>query len=359
MKKIIIPITMFVLFVCPGPSEALAKYEDSIVLLTVTKKPVDISRPWQFEKVTQQEHLAAVVSNNLILTTAFAIGNTSMLELRRLGNPLKYEAEVVFVDYEVNLALIKPLDKDFYKGLKPLKLGNDINIGSKVSIFRAKDSYQLTEMPGHLSEVGIYNVITSSYSMLAYLIKVQQKGLGWAEPVIKGGQLVGITSGQDSNYIHAIPSGTIKHFLNDSHDNSYRGFPSIGIGLSPLVDPTARKYYGVDGIKGGTRVSNVFASSSLSDVLKKNDVIYEFNGKSLSEHGYYRHPLWGRVHMKYLLNKLYSGDAISLKVYRNGKEVYLSGKVTRYNSNDYEISYNRYGKSDKSALRALAAFTCL
>ncbi len=326
-----------------GSNPAFAKFENSIVNLVTSRAPVDIARPWQIDKVVQHENLAAVVKGGLLLTTAYAVHSATTLELQKLGDPRKFAAEVVFVDFEVNLALVRPKSKEFLTGLVPIKIGNEINIGADVSVYRAKDSYQLTKMPGHLSEVGIYNVITSSYSMLAYLVKVQQKGLGWAEPIFKNGSLVGITSGQDTNFIHAIPSITIQHFLNDRHNENYRGFPSIGVGLSPLVDPTARRYYGADKIKGGIRISKIQEGSSFFGKLQVDDVLYSLNGHSLSEHGYFRHPRWGQVHMKFLLNKMYSGDRIDLKIIRKGKPISIKGTATKYRSNDYEISYNRYG----------------
>lgn len=74
-------------------------------------------------------------------------------------------------------------------------MGDDLEINAKVDIYRARDAYQLARMPASLQEVGIYRAVTSSYSLVSYLLKVQQNGLGWSEPVIQEGRLVALTTG--------------------------------------------------------------------------------------------------------------------------------------------------------------------
>jgi S1-C subfamily serine protease len=325
---------------------AEAGLENSTVKIIASKRPIDIGRPWQFDGLSQHNHLGVVVEGGMVLTTAYAADSATNFEIQLFGDTRKYPAQIFFVDFEANLALIKPLNPSLLKDKTPVSLGTDLSVGDKVDIYRPRDAYQLTGMPGHLSEVGTFAAVTSSYTMAAYLFKVQQNGLGWTEPVMRGQKLVALTTGQDSNFVHAIPVSMIRHFLNDQHDESYRGFPNIGIGLSPLVNPAARKHYKAEGFRGGVRLSKVAEGSGFAGSLKENDVLLELEGHELSEHGYYQHPNWGKVHLKYIVNQAYAGDELTLKVLRDGKVLTVKEKVERHNSSHFNIPHNRYGKPE-------------
>jgi len=335
MKK----IHLFAIFFFVFSSLALGEVDNSVVRIVTNKKPIDISRPWQFLKVVEQNNLGVFVGNRDILTTAYAVEDATTVELQKFGKPQKHQAQVVFIDFEVNLAIIRANNAAFTKDLEAISIAGEININEEVTIYKAKDSYQLTAMPGHLSEVGVYNVATSTYSILTYLFQVQQKGLGWAEPVIYDDELVALTTGQDTHNVHAIPSALIRKFLDDFRKQPYYGFPSLGIRLAGLVDPVARSFYKLEGIEGGVRVSSVNNNSPFMGKLKANDVLLQFNGKDLSEHGYFQHPKWGRVHIIYLLNLMRAGESVNLTVMRVGKKINIAGKVTRYDSNDFIMPF--------------------
>ncbi len=322
-------------------SEAI---EDQVVRVHVSKKEVDRSSPWQFEDVTQQSYLGVVMDGGRILTTAFAVADAAFLEVQRFGSSKRVEAEVEFVDYEVNLALVRPSES--LPGVHAAALGDDLAVDDGVEIYRARDAYQLSRMPASLQEVGVFAAVTSSYSLASYLLKVQQNGLGWAEPVFRQGKLVALTTGQDQNFVHALPMSIIRHFIKDSPGPKYRGFPSIGVALSSLVSPEMRQLVGAQGFANGVRIGQVQAGSSFSDLLKVNDVILEVDGVPISEHGFFTHPRWGKVHLKYLLNQHYAGDQLKVKILRAGKVLDIQGKLDRFDSNRTPVVAYRHDQPE-------------
>jgi S1-C subfamily serine protease len=315
-----------------------ASPEAQIVKLFITKAEVDRVSPWQLEEVSQQSALGVLIEGGRILTTALAVANGTLLEMQVFGAQQRYELELEFADYEVNLALLKPRNPgDALKGLVPISLGEDLEIDDQVDIYRARDLYQLTKMQGRLQEVGVYTAVTSYYGLVAYLIKIQQTGLGWAEPVMRGGKLVAISSGQDANFAHAIPVDVLRHFVSDSHGPSYRGFPSIGLQLTPLIDSNLRRMLKADGVAHGMRVAAVFPSSPFFEKIMKDDVLVEIDGTPLSEHGYFQHPKWGKVYLKHLITRKFSGESLKLKVLRNGQPVEAEATLPRFVSNDFPV----------------------
>jgi hypothetical protein len=314
------------------------KWEDSVVRIFASKKQIDESSPWQYEEIKQQTYHGLYVEGGSVLTTAFAVQDAVQLEMLRFGESQKFPLTVQFVDYESNLALLSPEDPAGTTGLVPLKFVEELPLDSTVTILRARDNNQLVSIAATMQEIGIHASATSEYSFATYLLKTQQSALGWSEPIVRAGNVVGLGSGQDSQFFHAIPGAMITHFLEDFKSGSYKGFPAIGVQLDRLTSPEMRKMIGADGVKHGIRVSKVEPGSDFSTMLIKDDVLLFVDGVRINENGFYNHPLWGSVHLKYLINRKFAGDKIKLDILRQGKQMVIEGKLPRFNSNAYRIA---------------------
>lgn len=340
--------TVLLLF---SPSQAQEsaddRFEDSVVRLAVSKQTFDAAVPWQAGEVSQQLHLGVVLDGHRVLTTAFAVADATFIEMTHFGEPERWEMRPLFVDWEANLALLTAVRAEAFADLKPVTLGDDLKINEKVDIFRARDTDQMSRMSASIQEVGIFNAVTSQYSLATYLLKVQQTGLGWSEPIFFGGRFVALATGQDSNFVYALPMSVIRHFLDDNHEqDAYRGFPAIGVELDPLVSPDLRKLLGVNGGQRGIRIAEVMADSPFFNLLQRDDVLLELAGTPVTEHGLFTHPKWGKLHLKYLVHSKYSGETIELKLLRKGVEHKVSARLTRFDSNRPPITAYNYGKKE-------------
>lgn len=320
------------------PTTLLAQsWDDSVVRLFVTKREVDQTSPWQYEEVRQSTFHGVVVDSGAILTTAYAVENAVEMDMLRFGESRKFDLSVRFVDYEINLALLVPEDPAALKNLRPVTFTDEVGLDSAVTVLKARDNNQLISVAATLQEVGIYSSVTSEYSFATYLLKTQQSALGWSEPLVRGNALVGLGSGQDSQYLHAIPGSLINQFLRDVKSGDYKGFPSVGIELDRLTSPEMRRMLGADGTKNGIRIANVQKGTNFSDLLAKDDVLLAIDGTPVNENGYYLHPLWGKVHLKYLLNRKRAGDKIRLEILRQGERKTVEASLTRFDSNSTRI----------------------
>lgn len=325
-----------------GDSEPL---ESTVVRLLVSKKQADPISPWQFEEVVQQIHLAVVLDDARLLTTSFAVADATFIEAQRFGSSQKIELRVAFVDYEANLALLTPsgADENFAE-MRPVVLGEDLAINDTVDIYRARDLYQMSRMPASLQDVGFFTAVTSSYSQATYLLKVQQSGLGWSEPVFRNNRLVAMATGQDNNYVYATPISIIRHFLDDRHEpEAYRGFPAIGIELAALTSPDMRRLLKADHIRHGVRIAKV-VQRGFDRLLQENDILLAIDGVEISEHGFYTHAKWGKIHLKYLLNLKYAGDPVRISILRRGEILEIDGQLERYDSNAAPVVAYSFGE---------------
>ena len=314
------------------------KWENSVVRIFASKKQIDESSPWQYEEIRQQTYHGIVVEGNAVLTTAFAVQDAVQLELLRFGENQKFPLTVRFVDYESNLALLSPEDPAGTAGLSAVKFVDELPLDSTVTILRARDNNQLISIAATLQEVGIHSSVTSEYSFATYLLKTQQSALGWSEPLIRSGSVVALGSGQDNQFFHAIPGSIINHFLDDYKSGAYKGFPAIGIQLDRLNSPEMRKMIGAEAVKDGIRISKVEPGSDFTTLLQKDDVLLAVDGVRINENGFYSHPLWGSVHLKYLINRRFAGDKVKLDILRQGKGLVIEGQLPKFDSNAYRIA---------------------
>ena len=196
-----------------------------------------------------------------------------------------------------------------------------------------------------MSAVDIYEASTSSYQMIHYLFKAQQKALGWSEPVLKNGKLVAITSGQNSDYIYAIPARTIKHFIAENPEK-YKGFPSLGFLTQSLSSNTLRQALGVPGQELGVRVATVHETSPFVDQIKKNDVLLRLNGYRINSRQAVEHPIWGEVPYVVVVNELYAGDSVNLTIWIESREIEIKKPLKRYLSNEKLVRQYNYSSSE-------------
>src|SRR3954463_7586678 len=115
------------------PSTATAPKQVALVRVNVTGQPYDYARPWQKKAPFSKRALGAVLPKNRVLVTADLVANQNYVELERAESGEKTGADVVVIDYEANLALVEPNDKNFLNGLTPLQLALDTVVGDRLA----------------------------------------------------------------------------------------------------------------------------------------------------------------------------------------------------------------------------------
>ena len=77
---------------------------------------------------------------------------------------------------------------------------------------------------------------------------------------------------QSDNVVNVMPAKVIRHFLNDRHDEGYRGFPRLGISVKKLESPALRAWLGASKFHQGVLVTKVQEASPFSGKVQKNDI---------------------------------------------------------------------------------------
>ncbi len=310
-------------------------YEDSVVLLQVSKEPIDQGAPWQRENMRQEVHLAVVVDDRHLLTTAFAARDSVAIEWLRFGSTQKQFASVRHVDLESNLALLQA-DLSGAR-LRPASWGGAVPSGTEVNVAFAKSPTKLRSMSMRVVDVEVRNSATSMYSLPTYGIAApKEQDLGWSEPLFSGGRAVALATGRSGELLSAIPAPVIAHYLEDHlQGKEYRGFPAIGVRTRTVRSPHVRAMLKIPPSTAGVLVAEVFSTSAFAEILQQNDLLTAIDGQLIDMDGFTRHETWGRLHFTHLVNRRFAGDSITLTYFREGKSNTATARLTRFSSEQF------------------------
>jgi S1-C subfamily serine protease len=328
----------------PATTQAAVKAkEESLVRVNVTGQAFDYFRPWQKKAPFTKRALGAVLPNDRVLVTADLVENQNYVELERAESGERTAANVVVVDYEANLALLEPTDKNFLKGLKPLALALDTVVGDRLAAWQLESTGALVVTEGLVTTVGVTEYPAQVGEFLTYRLSIplQYRDNSYTVPLVKGDKLAALLLRFDprTQVMDAIPAPIIAHFLKDAADGKYQGFPSLGIAFFPTRDPQLRKYAGESPKTSGVYITAVDPGEPAAKAgLQPGDIVTAIDNHDIDENGNYVDPLYGKIQMNNLLGaKAYVGDSLTLHVERDGKPLTLTAKLERRDAADYVI----------------------
>ena len=198
--------------------------------------------------------LGVVLQGGQILVTAELVANRTYVELEKAGSAEKSPAEIIVVDYDCNLALLRPADSTFLKDAKPLTLDTGASVGDRASILQLESNGLIADTPGVITTITVAGYPLDHLALLTYRISapLQNREGSFTIPAIRDGRLLGLLMRYDSRSQTAdvIAAPVIAHFLDDAKLGSYPGFPRAGLVFAATRDPQFRRYIGLqeDGV---------------------------------------------------------------------------------------------------------------
>lgn len=332
--------------VTPAPIIEAAGKNTALVKVNVTFQAWNARIPWQKGSPGARRGLGVLLEGNRILVTGQLVADAIYIELEQADTGRKIPAKVNAVDYEANLALLEPSSaaKDFFADLKPLKVDGDARIGDKLQTWQLGRVGDLIVTPLEINKVltSLYNVEGSLFLAYETIGIIRSEANSFTLPVVKDGKLAGLLLRYDSKNQTAtiLPGPIIEHFLKDYADGEYQGFPSLGVEYQITLDDQFREYLGLKKDQQGVYVSGVTKGGSAEQIgIKEEDIILEMNGYDVDSRGDYKDPKFGTLNLSHIVRgNSYVGDEVKVKVLREGKEVTLTGRLTRKNPKDFLVA---------------------
>jgi len=316
----------------PTGPDALS--ENSVIRVNVSRQNYKTHSPWKKSSPASHTAIGVVISGRRVLLTASLLANHRYVELEKINTGKKSRAEVLVIDYEANLALLKPADPDFIKDIPHIDLATDAMQGDRLTVLQVKANGDIA--PAHsvitAIELGRY-ALANKFLVYRLNGSLQYRSGNFTLPVVKNGRLAGFVMRNDTNKltIDVVAAPVIKHFLEDARDGAYEGFPRAGLKYASTADPQFRHYIGMTQQSGGIYVESLVKQGPAAKAgIRTGDVILKINGYAIDSRGNFEHPVYGKIALPHLIRcEFHSGASIPFTVFRKGSVIRIPVTVAR------------------------------
>jgi len=324
-------------------------FENQVVSLSITWQSFNAYRPWDKNKPGHRSAQAVVINDSMLLTTAHAVSNATLIQVKKHGKPNRTAAQIYHLDREINLALLTVPAPGFFDDLEAVTFSSSMVSGGEAQSVRWKVR-QLEIAQTRLSRIEVVASRTGSVQHAVLRGTSDMSGASAVDPVFRDEKLIGLTVYNAKGLVEILPAHTLRAYCDMAKSGEYRGFATL-IGLSYQVqnDETVAKWLGLQGPPRGILVRNSPYGETGHQVLKPLDLILSIDGHAIDSHGYYRHPRYGQLHFFNIITEGHMiGDTINVVLLRSGKLIEvempllgfpLNHRLIPYWRSDYTPSY--------------------
>ena len=315
-----------------------------VKIFTVSSNPL-FRQPWT-SSIGNSIGSGCIIEGGRILTNAHVVTNATFIEVLKNGDTKKYQAKVISICHDCDLALLKVQDQHFFDGTKPLTIDGLPKLEEKVAVYGYPEGGEtLSITQGVVSRIEHQVYVHSLQRHLAIQIDAAVNPGNSGGPVIAHGKLVGIVmqmrkSAQNIGYI--IPTTEIKHYLQDIRDGHVDGYPTLGIVAQKMENPTIEQMYKLPQKGVGLLVDYVIPSSPSDGKLKENDVILDIDGYKVYANGKIEFRKGELTSFVYALDRHQIGESATLTILREGKREKIEVKLDKTRADLELIKRYRY-----------------
>src|SRR5712672_2588400 len=278
--------------VIAAPKQPNGKIQKSLVRITSTEAEPDYRAPWNTGAIGRGVGAGFVIEGPRIMTNAHVVSNTRYLTVERDGDPNKYQAKVLFVAHDCDLALITVDSPNFYKNMLALKLGGIPELESTVSAYGYPiGGERMSVTTGIVSRIDFQLYTHSSIDQhLAIQISAQINPGNSGGPVMLNGKVVGVAfqgySGDVAQGVaYMIPTPVIRRFIEDIKDGHYDKYVDLGLTPIKLQNPAQRHFLGLKDDDRGVLVGTVIAAGPSAKGLQSGDVLLAIDDHPIASDG--------------------------------------------------------------------------
>ncbi|PWQ96323.1 S1C family serine protease [Leucothrix arctica] len=315
-------------------SEAEDSYRlsDSVVMIYATSKSDNIRAPWSSSTISGSGS-GFVLDGGRIITNAHVVEKHTFIEVQRDGDSKRFEAEVIAIAHEVDLAILKLKDPEVFKSIKPLELGDLPEIHQEVTVYGYPVGGQaLSITKGIISRIEHQTYVHSYLNFQAIQVDAAINPGNSGGPALVDEKVVGIvmqSRNREDNIGYMIPVTILNRFLADMEDGHYDGFPELSAGFQRLVSPALRKGYNLKEKQSGVLVSKVCFNTPTDKFLKKGDIISSIDGKKIENNGMVMTSQRKRVDFEHFVQLHLVGESVELGLVRDGEAMTVKIPLTK------------------------------
>jgi S1-C subfamily serine protease len=309
--------------------------EKSVVQIINGYQEPNWAAPWIFDVPHFASGTGFLIDGNRIMTNAHVVAWAKQLLVRKYHDPQKYFAHVEYVGKDVDLAVLKIDDPNFWKGMKPLDFGPLPQVRSQVITYGfPAGGQQISYTRGVVSRIEVESYVhIGNRAFLAVQTDAAINPGNSGGPVIQDDKVVGVAFEglpglQSTGYF--IPTLLIHHFLDDIKDGTYDGMPEAGIRMASMQNPAFRRMLKLpEDSKRGVRVDQLLEIPATQAALKPNDVIMQVGDYPVDDDGTITYE-GNTVGVSVAFDMAQNNDTLPLRVWRDGKMIDVKLPMTVY-----------------------------
>lgn len=294
-----------------------------MIQLEINRKQYNYRIPWATERTrTSKEGLA--ISGKRILTTADDMDGHTLVRVQKNADGKWWQAKVTWVSYPTNLALLEVDDASFWEGVPAARLSDQIPQEGDAQVFRWNQG-RVEKWSAEINKVIVGAGQMSFVQHLQLNVDSKINGAGWAEIVVRDGEVVGLTTSATDDNLKVMPTAFVKRILEARESGEFTGLGFFDFGWQAAVNETTTEAFGLPEGKEGVLVTQTGLRTGKESVLQSRDIILEMDGFSITREGLYEDPEFGRLPLTNLATRNhFASDSVEMVVWREGEEVSLT-----------------------------------
>ena len=349
-------LALWIIILIPVCSQADPTFKSAMVkIFTVSSFP-DYATPWNKEGPQSFSGSGVVIDGNRILTNAHVVSYETFLQVRSHGQAKKYDAYVLAVSHEADLAVLGVKDPAFFDGIEPLEIGGLPELQEPVVVCgfpTGGDTMSMTT--GVVSRIENQTYIHSLMDMLAIQVDAAINPGNSGGPALSDDDLiVGVamqTQERASNISYLIPTPVIQHFLTDIDDGHLDGVPELGIYCQPTENSALKEKLGMPPEMTGVLVNRAVPDTAAAAILNEGDVILKIDEFDVASDGTIEFRPQERTIFNFAAQRKQIGESVTFEILRDGHirsvSMILEHKIGTHRlvriENDKQPTYYIYG----------------
>ena len=146
--------------------------ESSILRVNSTNQAYDFFQPWLKKSPVSRRGVGVLVQGGRVLVTAELVMNSNFVELEKATTAEKSSATVERIDYDCNLALLRPNDPAFLEGTTPLVLEKSLRVGSEATVLQVETNGEIAQTIGEITSISVGAYPLENLGLLLYKLRV-------------------------------------------------------------------------------------------------------------------------------------------------------------------------------------------
>lgn len=325
----------------------------SILKVRVVSQEPRYDQPWLKRSPSRASGTGFYIGDQSILTNAHVVAHGKFITVQKDGDDEPVAARVAYIAHDSDLALLKIERKNYFSGVRPLRLGGLPVLKKPVlTIGYPLGGEQLSITEGIVSRLSFRRYAHSGYRnhLLIQVDSAINSGNSGG-PVFQGDRVVGVAfqaymDAENTGYIIPIP--VVERFLKDIKDGHYDGHPVSGLIIDEgaMLHKLTRRYHGLQEGDGGVKISYVAKFSPMRDVLQAGDILLKIGPYDVGVDGKIRYK-GERIDFLLVYDQAQLGDRIPLTIVRGRQrmtmDLHVSKPLASYDpSNRYQFSAKYY-----------------